>query len=154
MSGSLLSRTLLHVVPKVVAFFNTPASQWTLQTETGKSLCSKNTNNRHIVQALLWIISTLYKSCVWKEWLHCFCSIKPKSESICVFVAEAQTGSVKCFCPVFICVSLCVCFRLFLCMQRERKKDQETEGWSGLQQVEIPFSLPLLFVSTAGLSQD
>lgn len=74
---------------------------------------------------------------------------KPGVKSICFSAAEAETGSLKCFCPgVYLCV--CVC-----CMYAEEKKerDAEIEGWSSLQQVEIPFSLPLLFVSTAGLSQ-
>lgn len=43
----------------------------------------------------------------------------------------------------------------YVCTGEKKKTDRhrETEGWSSVQQVEIPFSRPLLFVSTAGLGQ-
>lgn len=85
---------------------------------------------------------------MWKELLHFLCSIKPKSESICLSVAEAET--VKCFCSVDICVYMYAEEK----KDTDRQMDRETEEWSCMSQVEIPLSLPLLFVSTAGISQN
>lgn len=57
-------------------------------------------------------------SSVWKEWLHCHCSIKPKSESIHLSVCSCSRDTLS---EVFLlCVYLCV-----LCMQRKRKTDRE-----------------------------
>ena len=58
-------------------------------------------------------------------------------------IAEAETSVVKCFCLVLSRV-----FHVY-----GGKENGEKEGWSSLQQVEILFSQPLLFVSTAGRSQ-
>lgn len=84
---------------------------------------------------------------VWKEWQHCLCSINPNSAAVCLSAAEAGTSPVEGVCFVYFCV--------FYACRGKKKTDRyrETEGWSSLQQVEIPFSLPLLFVSTAGLGQ-
>lgn len=43
---------------------------------------------------------------------------KPEVKFICFSAAEAETGSLKCFCLVYICV--CV-----VCMQRRRKKETQ-----------------------------
>lgn len=48
--------------------------------------------------------------------------------------------AAEAFCLVYICVF----------MLADMEKD---EGWNTFWQVEIPFSLPLLFVLTAGLSR-
>lgn len=48
---------------------------------------------------------------------------------------------------------LCVCVSC-ACRGEQTDRHREADGWSsGVQQVEIPFSRPLLFVSTAGPSQ-
>lgn len=77
-------------------------------------------------------------------------------------MAVEGMSALSVLCTSLVWVHLCVCswsrvslWCLLVCfMYAEEKKDRqgETQGWGSLQQVEIPFSLPLLFVSTAGLS--